>query len=119
MDKVIDYKKHLKIETREGIPQKLARFEEFTQLMKGLALQGTEKYAGAEADKKENIDIIPDVLGEEGYVNYVLGDLIKRVIRFKNQRRERDLVKMALWTYLLWMRLFPKQEKGEGKVLGL
>jgi len=102
--KVIDYK-------NEGsIPPKLLRFEEFTGLMKTLALQGTEKYSGAEAYQKETIDIIPDVIGEEGYTNYVLGDLLKRIIRFKNQRRERDLVKMALWAYLLWMRLFPRQE---------
>jgi len=93
-----------------SIPPKLLRFEEFTGLMKTLALQGTEKYSGAEANQKETIDIIPDVIGEEGYTNYVLGDLLKRIIRFKNQRRERDLVKMALWAYLLWMRLFPRQE---------
>ena len=102
--KVTGYKKE------EDIPQKLARFEEFTELMKKLALQGSEKYSGAEAHKKETIDIIPDILGEEGYTNFVLGDLLKRIIRFKNQRRERDLIKMALWAYLLWMRLFPKQE---------
>ena len=97
--------------TKEGsIPPKLKRFEEFTELMKTLALQGTEKYSGAETNQKETIDIIPDVLGEEGYTNFVLGDLLKRIIRFKNQRRERDLVKIALWAYLLWMRLFPKQE---------
>lgn len=51
MDKVIDYKKYVKAE-EEIIPQKLARFEEFTELMRSLALQGTEKYTGAEADKK-------------------------------------------------------------------
>lgn len=109
MEKVIDYRKHKQTVAREDdIPKKLARFEEFTSLMKKLALQGTDKYTGAEIDKKETIDIIPDVLGEEGYVNFILGDLLKRIIRFKNQKRERDLVKMALWTYLLWMRLFPE-----------
>jgi hypothetical protein len=99
----------------EDVPQKLVQFEEFAELMKKLALQGTEKYSGAEAHKKENIDIIPEVLGEEGYINFVLGDLLKRIIRFKNQRRERDLVKMALWAYLLWMRLFPREEKERGR----
>ena len=102
--KVIDY-------TNEGsIPPKLARFEEFTGMMRTLALQGTEKYSGAETNQKETIDIIPDILGEEGYINFSLGDLIKRIIRFKNQRRERDLFKIALSAYLLWMRFFPKQE---------
>ena len=92
---------------------RLARFKEFTGLMKELALEGMEKYAGAEASRKENIDIIPDILGEEGFLNFVLGDLIKRIIRFKNQKREKDLVKMALWSYLLWNKLFPnKRENG-------
>ena len=92
---------------------KPTRFEEFTRLMKQLAVDGSNKYAGAEANGKEAIDIIPDVMGEEGYVHFVLGDLLKRIIRFKNQRRERDLIKIALWTYLLWMKLFPKQERRE------
>ncbi len=87
---------------------KLARFEEFTRQMKMLALDGSCKYAGAEPYAKEAVDIIPEVLSEEGYTSFVLGDLLKRIIRFKNQKRERDLVKIALWTYFLWIRLFPK-----------
>jgi hypothetical protein len=90
-----------------------ARFEEFTRLMKTLAVDGSNKYAGAEANGKEAIDIIPDILGEEGYVHFVLGDLLKRIIRFKNQKRERDLLKIGLWSYMLWMRLFQKQKKRE------
>lgn len=112
--RVVNFDNHMMKLMNEGEPPwKLARFEEFTESMKKLALDGSNKYAGAEAYTKEAIDIIPDILGEEGYVNFVLGDLLKRIIRFKNQRRERDLVKMALWTYLLWMRLFQKQEKRE------
>ncbi len=86
----------------------LSRFEEFTRLMKMLAVDGSNKYAGAVPYKKEAVDIIPDILGEEGYLHYVLGDLLKRIIRFKNQKRERDLIKIALWTYFLWIRFFPK-----------
>jgi hypothetical protein len=92
---------------------KLSRFEDFIKLTKRLALDGSNKYAAGEPYKKEAIDVITDVMGEEGYTNFVLGDLIKRIIRFKNQKRERDLLKIALWSYLLWMRLYPKQEKGE------
>ena len=122
MEKVVDYRKHAQTRvTEEEIPEKLARLEEFTDLMKRLALQGTDKYTGAEVDKKETIDIIPDVLGEEGYVSFVLGDLLKRIIRFKNQRRERDLLKIGLWIYLLWMRVYPKDKKGNpsGKKVNL
>lgn len=87
---------------------KLARFEEFTKSMKMLAVEGSTKYAGGEPYTKEAVDIIPDILSQEGYLHYVLGDLLKRIIRFKNQKRERDLIKIALWTYFLWIRLFPK-----------
>lgn len=108
--KLIDSNNSQSIRTEEEeIALKLSRFQEYAGLMKGMALKGTDKYSGVEADRKETIDIIPDILGEEGYVNFVLGDLIKRIFRFKNQRRETDLVKIALWTYLLWMRFFPKQ----------
>lgn len=99
-----------KMQSKEN-HSKLSRFEEFARSMKILAVEGSNKYAGGEPYKKEAIDIIPDILTEEGYVSYVLGDLLKRVIRFKNQRRERDLVKIALWSYLLWMRFFPKQDR--------
>ncbi|MEI9475592.1 MAG: hypothetical protein WCO26_03350 [Deltaproteobacteria bacterium] len=115
MMKAIDRNNHSKISPKEEeVPWKLSRFEDFVGLVRRLALDGSNKYAGAEAYRKEAIDIIPDILGEEGYVNFVLGDLVKRITRFKNQRRERDLVKIALWTYLLWMRLFPKQDR-EGR----
>ena len=109
---VVDRENHPRMLPEEN-QWKLSRFEEFAKLMKMLAINGSNKYAGAKPYSKEAIDIIPDILGEEGYVNFVLGDLLKRIIRFKNQRRERDLVKIALWTYLLWMRLFQKQEKRE------
>jgi hypothetical protein len=108
MEKVIDYKKHLEAKAEEeDIPGKLARFEEYASMMKSLALQGSDKYTGREEDEKEAMDVIMDVLGEKGFMYYVLGDLIKRVVRFKNQRRERDLPKMALWSYFLWDKLFP------------
>jgi hypothetical protein len=110
MDKVIDYKKHMQANTKEeDIPNKLGRFEEYTRMMKTLALEGSDKYAGAEVDEKEAMDVILDVLGKEGFMHYVLGDFIKRIVRFKNQKRERDLPKIGLWTYFLWDRFFPKQ----------
>ena len=78
-------------------------------MMKTLALQGSDKYTGAEVDEKEAMDVILDVLGEKGFTYYVLGDFIKRIVRFKNQKRERDLPKIGLWSYFLWDRLFPQK----------
>ena len=75
---VIDHGNHPKVLSEEN-QWKLSRFEEFAKLMKMLAIDGSNKYAGAKPYSKEAIDLIPDILGEEGYVNFVLGDLLERI----------------------------------------
>ena len=111
--RVIGCRKGLK--KGKSFPYKLCRFKEFTQLMKEMALKGIEKRSEAELLKKETEDSIPDAPGAERHINFVLEDLVKKIIRFRNQRREKDLVNLALWAYLLWMRLYPKQDREGGK----
>ncbi len=96
-----------------NFPHKLVRFKEFTELMRKLALQQIEKYS--EAHKKESVDVIPDPIGDERHINFALEDLVKKIIRFRNQRSENDMVKLALWAYLLWMKLYPKQDRQDRK----
>lgn len=60
---------------------------------------------------RETIHVIPEVLGEQGYKHFVLGDLLKRIFRLRNQFRERDLYKIAVWSYLLYLRYFYKGNK--------
>ena len=91
------------------IPQKLTGFDQFVEEMKEVIVQGTDKFTGSEADKWETIDVIPLVLGEVGFLCFVLGDILKRVFRYKNQRRSRDLFKIAVWCYLLWKRFHQKE----------
>jgi DNA repair protein RadC len=104
---VIGYRK----DQKEGgkIPKKPIRFKEFTELMKEMALQGIERPSEAEARKKEATDKIPDAPGDERHIDFVLEDLVKKIIRFRNERTEKDLIKLALWAYLLWLKLYPKQ----------
>lgn len=106
---------HTKFKTQTSfseIPNKLRGFDEFCAAMKQLCLQGTDKYSGAEKDKAETIDIIPQIIGEDAYVKAILGyDLVKRIIRFINQRRERDLFKMALWLFFIWQRLYYRKKR--------
>lgn len=87
--------------TEKDIPRKLAKWDEWCEDSKEIMLQGTDKYTGAEKDRKENIDIMPEIVGEEGFISFVLCDLFKRILRFKNQRRRRDLLKINVWCYLL------------------
>ena len=93
---------------KENIPN-LARFKDFTELMRKLALRGIEMSSRTQTAKKQAVNIIPDGLGDERHIHFALEDLVKKIIRFRNQRAEKDLVKLALWAYLLWMKLYPKQ----------
>ncbi len=108
-----DRNKQLNV-TEKEIPKKMSYFNEFIEHMKAVILQGTQKYTGAEKDKAETIDIMPMVVGEQGYLDFIICDVLKRLIRFRNDRRERDLVKIAVWMYLIYNRLnlkfFEKQK---------
>jgi len=107
-----DRDKSRKIQAKEkDIPRKLSYFDEFIGHMKSIILQGTDKYTGAEKDKAETIDIMPQVVGEDGYVSFIICDILKRLIRFKNDRRERDIIKIAVWCYLLLKFYKDKDEK--------
>ena len=107
-----DRDKNRKLKTKEQeIPNKLIYFDEFVEHMRNILLQGTDKYTGAEKDKAETIDIMPMVVGEEGYISFIVCDILKRLIRFKNDRRERDIIKISVWTYLLLLYLKNKDKK--------
>jgi len=81
---------------RDGpVSPKLARFDEFTELIKHLALRGNTRRA------------VIKTPADERRIYFVLEDLTKKIIRFRNEREETDLVKLALWAYRLWMKLYP------------
>jgi len=99
-----------------NLPHKLVRFKEFTELMRKLALQGIEPHLGAEVYKKGTMAPQTAAPRYERYIHFALEDLIKKIIRFRFQRSEKDMVKLALWSYLLWMKFYPKQKKGGGSL---
>ena len=79
----------------------------FFDNVKAITLQGTDKYAGSEKDAKENIDLQPLMFGAHSFSSFVIGDMSKRVFRQKNQMRDRDIFKIALWCYLFYYKLVP------------
>jgi DNA repair protein RadC len=90
-----------------NFPHKLVQFKEFTELMRTLASQGIAKHT--KAHKKDPGNVIPNTTGDERHIHFALEDLIKKIIRFRFQRSDKDLVKLALWSYLLWMKLYPNK----------
>ena len=112
-----DRDKNRVVKTSKGdIPRKLKEFEDFVVHMSNVILQGTDKYTGAEKDTAETIDIMPMMVGKKGYIDFVICDITKRLLRFRNDARERDLVKIAVWCYLLYS--FLQKKGGKDNVAG-
>lgn len=59
---------------------------------KGYNSTGTE-------GKNELFDFVQSIVGGSGHA---LGEIIYKVIRYKNKKDEKDLLKIVAWVYLIW-----------------
>ena len=72
--------------------------DKFLELMKDQFVYGGKKYALN--DERESTDVLFDVYGK----NWLLGTMDKYTFRFKNLARERDLLKIATYCYIVWLK---------------
>jgi len=77
---------------------KKKHWKEFTSLLENQFMFGGKKYALAEG--KEITDWVCELAGNE----WILGTMAKYLGRFKNFGREKDLLKIATYSYLLWLK---------------
>lgn len=85
-----------------GIDQKRDNFPAFVELIKNQFWHGGEKYRLTE-DKEFTDHICEFVPGVTG-VDWVLGTVYKYLGRYKNFGREKDLLKIATYMYILWLK---------------
>ncbi len=76
---------------------KRENFEKFVQLIRNQFEHGGEKYALN--SEKEITDWVCEI-----DPNWVLGTMAKYIGRYKNFKRERDLLKIANYAYILWLK---------------
>jgi len=87
---------------------KKKHWKEFTTLLENQFMFGGKKYALSEG--KEITDWVCEIAGNE----WILGTMAKYLGRFKNFGREKDLLKIATYSYLLWLKSgFHKLKKEE------
>jgi len=79
------------------IDLKLKHFAEFTNLIKNQLEYGGKKYA--QDDVKESTDIIAEVFTD----NWTFGTIFKYLLRFRNLKREKDLLKIVAYCYIIWL----------------
>ena len=76
----------------------MENFNKFIELIKDQFTYGGKKYAHSKS--KEVTDILIDSYG----INWLLGTIDKYTYRYKNLARERDLLKIATYQFLIWLK---------------
>lgn len=71
---------------------------------------GENKYQLQE--DKEMTDLVCELVPGDTGVDWVIGTIMKYLGRFKNTTREKDLLKIATYCYIMWLQMgFHLQEK--------
>jgi hypothetical protein len=81
---------------------KSANFAKFTELIGNQFNHGGDKYKLN--NNKEFTDQICETFPGESGVDWVLGTMMKYLGRYKNFGREKDLLKIATYCYILWLK---------------
>lgn len=76
----------------------------FAELMSNQFNHGGDKYKIPGFEDREATDIISAVFGGTDQNDWVLGTMMKYLFRFKNFKREKDLLKIATYCYILWLK---------------
>lgn len=74
-------------------------FTTFVKLVSAQFVYGAKKY-GAKEEGREATDILFDKHGK----NWIIGTIDKYCFRFSNVAREKDLLKIACYMYLFWLK---------------
>ena len=86
-----------------NLKEKRDNYQMFVNLIREQFEHGGEKYALVE--DKEFTDIICEFVPGDTGVDWVLGTVLKYLGRFKNLQREKDLLKISTYCYILWLKM--------------
>lgn len=87
-----------------GINMKKAHFDKFIELIRNQFWHGGEKYALDNQPNKEFTDLVCEVApGKTGF-DWILQTIVKYCGRYINFQREKDLLKIATYCYIAWLK---------------
>ena len=86
-----------------NVALKKKHFAEFCKGLESQFIYGGKKYAAINPlyPDKESTDYISDCFPE-----FVEATMMKYLLRFKTQKREEDLFKIATYCYILWLKYY-------------
>ena len=74
----------------------------FFNLMKDQIVYGGSKYA--QGGEREATDWVCELVPGKTGVDWILGTIAKYLGRFRNKEREKDLLKIASWAFIAWLK---------------
>ncbi len=83
---------------------KRLNFPKFAGLISNQFNHGGDKYNLPGFTDREATDVISSVFGGSSQFDWILGTMMKYLFRFKNFQREKDLLKVATYCYILWLK---------------
>lgn len=83
---------------------KQENFNKFAKLISDQFNHGGDKYKLQGFEDREATDVISSVFGGKSEFDWILGTITKYILRFKNFEREKDLLKIATYCYILWLK---------------
>jgi len=86
-----------------NIVEKRNNWDQFSKLISNQFEHGGDKYLHTK--DKEFTDIICEFVPGETGVDWILGTVMKYLGRFKNFQREKDLLKIATYCYIMWLKM--------------
>jgi len=78
----------------------MTNLEKYDELVRDQFEYGGKKYALANSTTRESTDELFDAFG----FKWLLGTMAKYCFRYKNLKRERDILKIATYSYILWLK---------------
>lgn len=87
-----------------NVETKREHFAKFAALIGNQFSHGGEKYKIRGMEDREATDIISAAFGGESQLDWLLGTCAKYLFRFQNFRREKDLLKIATYMYIAWLK---------------
>jgi len=84
---------------------KSVNFQKFADLISNQFKHGGDKYTLQGFKDREATDLISACFGGDSQLDWVLGTMMKYLFRFKNFKREKDLLKIATYCFILWLKI--------------
>ena len=95
---------------KSSLEVKKKSLKDFFTLVENQITHGGDKYKLS--DTKEVTDGICEMFPGDSGVDWILGTMSKYLGRFKNEQREKDLLKIAAYAYIVWIK-YGFQFRGE------